>query len=100
MADTINVTCPCCSSVLVVEKKTGTVLEERKPLIEESTGDRYEDALKKVRSRPGQAAEKFDRFQSEQDAKKARLNALFDERLKEISDSGEDVEKVNPLEMD
>lgn len=100
MADTINVTCPCCQSILVVEKKTGTVLEERKPIIEESTGDRYEDALKKVRQRPGQAEEKFSRFKSDQDAKKARLNALFDDRLKEINESGEDVEKVNPLEMD
>src|SRR5688500_7423107 len=100
MADTLSVTCPCCQSILIVERKTGAVLEERKPILEESTGDRYEDALKKVRQRPGQANEKFNKFQSEQDAKKARLNALFDERLKEINDSGEDIEKVNPLEMD
>ena len=100
MSDTVNVTCPCCQTILVVEKKSGHVLEERKPIVEESTGDRYEDALKKVQGRAGEAEEKFNRFKSEQDAKKARLNALFDERVKEIQDSGEDVEKVNPLEMD
>jgi len=100
MSDTIKVSCPCCQSILIVEKRTGAVLEERKPLVEESTGDRYEDALKKVRGRKGEAEEKFSRFKGEQDAKKARLNALFDERLKEISESGEDIEKVNPLEMD
>lgn len=99
-SDTIQVNCPCCSTILIVEKKSGKLLEERRPILEQSTGDRYEDALQKVRERPGQAAEKFDRFQAEQDARKARLNALFDERLKEQSESGEDIEKVNPLEMD
>lgn len=97
---TIQVACPCCDTILIVDKKTGDVLEQRKPVLEESTGDRYEDILKKVRERPSQAQEKFSRFQDEQDAKKARLNALFDEKLKEIQDSGDDVEKVNPLEMD
>lgn len=98
--NTLQVTCPCCSTILIVDRKTGKVLEERKPIIEESTGDRYEDALLKVKQRPTQAAEKFDRFQSEQDARKARLNALFDEKLKEHSESGEEPEKFNPLEMD
>lgn len=100
MSETYNISCPCCDTILVVERKTGKVVEQRKPILEESSGDRYEDALKKVRQRPGQAEEKYSRYEEEQAAKKARLNALFDERLKEISDSGEDVEKVNPLEMD
>ena len=100
MSDAVHVTCPCCQTILVVEKKSGRVLEERKPLVEESTGDRYEDALKKVRQRTGQAEEKFSRFKSDQDAKKARLDALFNDRLKEIEESGEDIGKVNPLEMD
>lgn len=100
MSDTWQIPCPCCDTILIVERKSGKILEERKPILEQSSGDRYEDALKKVRQRPGQAEEKYSRFQSEQDAKKARLNALFDDRLKEINDSGEDIEKVNPLEMD
>jgi hypothetical protein len=98
--DTIQVNCPCCSTILIVERKSGKVLEERRPLVEQSTGDRYEDAFLKVKQRPGQAAEKFNKFQAEQDARKQRLNALFDERLKEHSESGEEIEKVNPLEMD
>ncbi len=100
MSDIWQIPCPCCDTILIVERKSGKVLEERRPIIDQSSGDRYEDALKKVRERPGHAEEKFSRFQTEQDAKKARLNALFDERVKEINDSGEDVEKVNPLEMD
>lgn len=100
MTDTIQVKCPCCDTILIVEKKTGAVLEERKPLVEDSTGDRYEDALKKMKQRTAGAHEKFDKFKDEQSAKKARLDALFNDRLKEISESGEDVEKVNPLEMD
>lgn len=98
--DTIQVNCPCCNTILIVERKSGNVLEERKSILQESTGDRYEDALLKVKQRPGQAAEKFNRFQAEQDARKARLNALFDDRIKEHAESGEEVEKVNPLEMD
>lgn len=96
----MQVNCPCCNTILIVERKSGKVLEERRPILEQSTGDRYEDALEKIRQRPGQAAEKFERFHSEQAERKARLNALFDERLKEHSESGEEIEKVNPLEMD
>ncbi len=98
--DNLQVTCPCCDTILIVDRVKGTILEERKPIIKESTGDRYQDALIKVKQRPGQAAEKFDRFETEQAERRARLNALFDERLKEHSESGEEIEKINPLEMD
>lgn len=100
MSQPWQVTCPCCDTILIVDRVSGKILEERKPILEKSTGDRYEDALQKVRQRPGQAEEKFSRFKDEQDAKKARLNALFDDKLKELQESGEDIEKVNPLEMD
>lgn len=100
MSDTWQIPCPCCDTILIVERKSGIVLEERRPIVDQSSGDRYEDALRKVRERPGHAEEKFSRFKTDQDAKKARLNALFDDRLKEIHDSGEEIEKINPLEMD
>ena len=100
MSDVLQVTCPCCDTILIVERKTGAIVEERKPILNQSTGDRYEDALQKVRQRPAEAQAKFSKFHDEQDARKARLSALFDERLKEINESGEEVEKVNPFEMD
>lgn len=97
--ETLQVSCPGCKSILIVDKKTGAVLEERKPIIEESTGDRYEDAFIKVKNRASAAEEKFKKLQNEKEDKMARLNALFQDKLKEAEESGE-VTKFNPLEND
>lgn len=100
MDDVYQVKCPCCSTILVIERRTGNLVEERRPILEQSTGDRYEDALKKVRERGSVAEEKFKKFQSDRDQKAAKLDALFKDGLKKAKESGEEPKKVNPFEMD
>jgi hypothetical protein len=74
-------------------------LEERRPLVENPSGDRYEDALRKVKGRVGEAEEKFRRFQEEQANKKERLEALFREALDKAKTSG-DEPPPNPFDRD
>lgn len=100
MKDSHEVKCPCCNTILIVDRKTGQILDERRPILEQSTGDRYQDALKKVRERGSIAEEKFQRFKSERGEKMAKLDALFKETVKKVEDGEETIERINPLEMD
>ena len=96
MDDVYQVKCPCCDTILIIERRTGKIVEERRPILEQSTGDRYQDALKKVRERGNLAEEKFLKFQQEREQKAAKLDALFKDSLKKAMESGP--KKVNPFE--
>jgi hypothetical protein len=101
MSESYQIKCPCCRTILVVEKKSGAILEERRPILddEKSTGDRYEDALKKVRERGSVAEDKYKKFQAGQSEKMARLDALFKDKVREAEEGGP-IERFNPLDND
>ena len=98
MLDGFEVKCPCCNTILIVDKRNGKILDERRPILEQSTGDRYQDALKKVRERGSVAEEKFQKFKSERGEKMAKLDALFKDSVKKVEESGEPIERVNPFD--
>ncbi|MBX7245047.1 MAG: hypothetical protein K1X53_06090 [Candidatus Sumerlaeaceae bacterium] len=100
MDDAHQVKCPCCNTILIVDRKTGKILDERRPILDQSTGDRYQDALKKVRERGSVAEEKFQKFQSDRKTKSAKLDALFKDTLKKVEESGEEIGPVNPYDRD
>lgn len=100
MDDVYQVKCPCCKTILIVERRTGKLLEERRPILEQSTGDRYEDAFKKVKERGAVAEEKFRKFQAERSTKMDKLNSLFKDTMKKVQESGEDIKPTNPFDMD
>lgn len=86
--DTLNVTCPGCKAVLIVDRKSGEVLETRKPLVEEaeSTGDRFEDARKRVLTAKERAEKAFESAKEKEKTKLERLDALFKEKKEELKD--------------
>lgn len=86
MNDTLLVTCPGCSVVLVVDKQTGKVLETRKPIIPETTGDRFEDARLKVLSSKERAEQKFEEARQREHDKKAKMEQFFKEKQEELKD--------------
>jgi hypothetical protein len=100
MENAHEVKCPCCQTILFVDKRTGKILDERRPILDQSTGDRYQDALKKVKERGSIAEEKFQKFQKEKDSKMAKLDALFKDSVKKVEESGEEVKPVNPFDME
>ena len=93
MDDTIKVECPCCKTVLVVDRHKGTVLEHRKPILEESTGDRFEDAFLKVKKSKEAVEQKFAEAQRKERERKDKLESLFEKELKRVKESGEEVTK-------
>ena len=94
-----EIKCPDCNTILIVDRLNGKILEVRKPLLEESesTGDRFEDARKRVESSGDRVNEKVEEVKRAQKEKMAKLDALFSERKKEIEDSGEPVEKPDSV---
>lgn len=86
---------------MVVNKKTGEVVETRKPILEDSTGDRFKDAFEKVKKSPEIAEEKFRAAQEKEKNKFEKLDALFKEKMKEVKEKGEDdLPPERPYDLD
>lgn len=100
MDDTHKIKCPCCSTILVVEKRSGKIVEERRPILDQSSGDRFEDAAKKVRERGSIAEEKFKKFQQDRQSREDKLDALFKDSLKRVKETDDDERPRNPYDMD
>lgn len=98
MDDFFRITCPECKTILVVERRTGKVVEVRRPILEQSTGDRFEDAFKKVKERTTLAEEKFRKAQEAEKAKQEKLERLFREAKKKVEESGEELRPLNPYD--
>ncbi len=86
MDPTLKVTCPECDCVLIVNRKTGEVLEVRKPLLENSTGDRFDDAKVRAKSLGDRAEAKFKEAQAKQKSKLSELEKFFKEKKDELKD--------------
>ncbi len=86
MEKEIRIDCPCCESLLIIDRVTGKVLECRKPLVEESSGDRLSDALQKEQQDKEQRAGFFDNIKEQQEKKKQLAEDLFDASLKDAKE--------------
>ncbi len=83
MDNTLSIKCPKCKDILIVNRITGELIEVRSPLLEESTGDRFEDALKKIKMNAREAEEKFQKAKEAEKNKKQDLDALFEKSLEQ-----------------
>lgn len=100
MSDFFEVACPECKTILIVRRRDGKLVEVRKPLLEDSTGDRFEDAQLKVKRESETVNKKFEEAREREKNKMERLNALFAEGLKKAKEEGPVEKPFNPLEMD
>jgi GTP1/Obg family GTP-binding protein len=97
--DHFEVKCPCCSAVLVLDRRSGKVIETRTPVLpkDESTGDRFEDARKRVETAGERIDEKVQAAKAAEKSRLSKLDALFKERSKEIVEKGEPIERPDGL---
>jgi len=72
---TLSVTCPGCKTILIVNKDTGAVIEERAPLVDDPSGDRFADALRAHKEHT------------------SKLNSLFKESISDVSRKDEERRK-------
>lgn len=97
--ETLSVKCPDCKNILIVDKKTGQVVEVRRPIVEDSTGDRFEDARQRVMTQKERAEKLFEEAREKEKNKFDRLESLFKEKAAEYKDKP--IEKPeNPFDRD
>ena len=98
--DFLEVTCPECKTILIVNKRSGKVVEVRKPILEESTGDRFEDAFQKVKRSKGELEKKFEEARERERTKMDRLNAIFKEGLDQAKKEGPITKPKRDFDLD
>lgn len=99
MQEHYKITCPCCDSILIVRRRDGAVIEVRKPLLEESTGDRFQDAFKKVKERGKVINSKIEEVKKIEEERRKGADDFFKEALKRAKET-KDEKPVNPLDAD
>jgi hypothetical protein len=100
MDHTLTIRCPGCQSVLIVDRITGEVLETRKPLVEDSTGDRFQDAVKKIKQDSQQAEAKFRQAKEAEKNKHADLDALFKKSMEQVKKEGPAAPDLRDIDLD
>lgn len=87
MARTLNLVCPCCDTLLVVDPATGAILrEERRARREFQTLD---DALDQVKSQHRDAQTRLNRAMQEARNREEILEKKFEEARRKAAESDE-----------
>lgn len=76
-----EIPCPDCKTILIIRRRDGKLIETRKPIVEDSTGDRFEDAFLKVKRSQSEIEKKVEQAKEKEKTKMDRLNALFKEGI-------------------
>ncbi|MCL5270431.1 MAG: hypothetical protein M1457_07765 [bacterium] len=95
-----EITCPECKTVLIVRRRDGKLVETRKPILEESTGDRFEDAFLKVKRSKTEIDRKVEEARERERTKMDRLNALFKEGLEQAQKEGPAQKPKREVDLD
>ena len=98
---TFKITCPCCNTILVVDKVTGEILERREPLVENPSGDRFADALRAQKDHSKKVSTLFDKSLSGLKEKDTERQNLFEESLKKTREEGiGDYKPIRDIDLD
>ena len=98
MEENIKITCPCCDSILIIRRRDGALLETREPIVEESSGDRFEDAFAKVKSRSKVVDDKVSSLKKKE---AERLKGADDFFKQALARAREDNSKpINPMDQE
>lgn len=94
-----EIKCPCCNTTLVIDRLDGKVVEERKPLIEDSTGDRFKDAMIKTKQQKAVVEKKFKDSESAHKKRAQSLDSIFKESLKKVKENDDGTKPFNPMDV-
>ena len=96
MAANFEITCPCCETLIIVDRITGEVLLHKQK--EKATKESFDAMVSKLEAQKSEAAKRFDR-QLESQKDRARI---LEEKFKEAMQRAEkdDTPVINPMDMD
>jgi uncharacterized Zn finger protein (UPF0148 family) len=95
-----EITCPDCNTILIIRRRDGKLMETRKPILEDSTGDRFEDAMRKVKRSKSEIEKKVEEAREKEKTKMDRLNALFKEGLERAQEEGPVTKPKREVDLD
>ncbi len=95
-----KIVCPTCKTVLIIDRFTGDIKETRKPLVDEPSGDRFEDAFTKFKKSKVETEEKFMKLKNEEENKKQRLNDLFKKSMDKVKKEGKIEKEIRDIDLD
>ena len=95
-----EIKCPCCNTILVIDRIDGKVIEERKPILEQSTGDRFKDALIKSKRQKAVVEKKFKESEEAHKNRSESLQNIFNKSLKNVKESGDKSKPLTPFDYD
>ena len=96
MAANLEITCPCCESLLVIDRVSGEILVHKKK--ESKSGLSLEAMVANLDSQKSELAKKFDKGIESQKDRARILEERFKEAMKKAESSDE--KYVNPMDID
>jgi sulfate adenylyltransferase subunit 1 (EFTu-like GTPase family) len=96
MAANLEITCPCCESLLVVDRLTGEILLHKKK--DPKVGLSLEAMVANLDSQKSELEKKFDKNMESQKDRARILEERFKEAMKKAESSDE--KYVNPMDID
>jgi uncharacterized Zn finger protein (UPF0148 family) len=96
----LKVTCPDCKIILIVNRRDGKVVETRKPILEASTGDRFEDARLKVKRSTDSVEKKVEEAKERERGKLERLDQFFKQGLEQARKDGPVEKPKRDMDLD
>jgi len=95
-----EIKCPCCNTILVIDRIDGKVIEERRPILEQSTGDRFKDALIKSKQQKVTIENKFKESEKAHKKRSESLQNIFNDSLKKVNESNDKSKPLTPFDYD
>ena len=95
-----EIKCPCCNTILVIDRINGKVVEERRPILEQSTGDRFKDALIKSKQQKVTIEKKFKESEKAHKKRSESLQNIFNDSLKKVNESDDKLKPLTPFDYD
>jgi len=95
-----EIKCPCCNTILVIDRIDGKVIEERRPILEQSSGDRFKDALIKSKQQKVTIEKKFKESEKAHKKRSESLQNIFNDSLKKVNESDDKSKPLTPFDYD
>ncbi|HJN02569.1 MAG: hypothetical protein QF907_04585 [Nitrospinota bacterium] len=95
-----EIKCPCCNTILVIDRIDGKVIEERRPILEQSSGDRFKDALIKSKQQKVTIEKKFKESEKAHKKRSESLQNIFNDSLKKVNESNDKSKPLTPFDYD
>ena len=95
-----EIKCPCCNTILVIDRIDGKVIEERRPILEQSSGDRFKDALIKSKQQKVTIEKKFKESEKAHKKRSESLQNIFNDSLKKVNESDDKLKPLTPFDYD